>query len=136
MKKVHCAFFVQGKPAPQGSKIAKCINGKAVMWESSNDVKPWRNAITIEALKQEALDADTAIDIVLEFLLPQPKTVNRALPTVKPDLDKLVRSTLDGLTTSGIFGDDARVVKITATKSYAKPDQEIGCWIYVGEADV
>ena len=33
-----------------------------------------------------------------------------------PDLDKLLRSTGDALTTSGLIADDARIVAITAEK--------------------
>jgi Holliday junction resolvase RusA-like endonuclease len=36
-----------------------------------------------------------------------------------PDLDKLIRSVGDSLTTAGIYVDDSRIVRLTATKVYA-----------------
>jgi Holliday junction resolvase RusA-like endonuclease len=51
------------------------------------------------------------------------------MPTVPPDLDKLIRAVLDGLT--GVaYKDDGQVVRITAVKIYA---QKIGVQIGVVE---
>ena len=36
-----------------------------------------------------------------------------------PDLDKLLRSTFDAITTAGVWRDDAQVVVVSASKSYA-----------------
>lgn len=53
----------------------------------------------------------------LDFAFIKPKTVNRNRPSVKPDLDKLIRAVLDALT--GIaYTDDSQVVRILAQKSY------------------
>lgn len=131
-------FFVEGVPAPQGSKTAKCINGRAVMWEASKGVKVWRDTVTAQAMIQMiAQNLETIegpVELVLDFRLPKPKSVNRALPSVKPDLDKLIRSTCDALTKSKIYKDDALVVAIGASKSYA--DSKPGCFISIQEQDV
>lgn len=37
----------------------------------------------------------------------------KTFPSRKPDIDKLLRSTLDALTEAGVFTDDARVVEFT-----------------------
>jgi crossover junction endodeoxyribonuclease RusA len=47
----------------------------------------------------------------------RPKTVNRPEPSVAPDLDKLVRAVLDGLTAIA-YRDDGQVVRLTAAKQY------------------
>jgi hypothetical protein len=64
-------FFIKGEPAPQGSKTAKCINGRAIMWESSPKVKVWRQAVhlqTIQFVKQNKLEIyEDAIEIDLIF---------------------------------------------------------------------
>ncbi len=60
--------------------------------------------------------------------MPRPKTVNRLRPNVKPDLDKLIRSTCDGLKTGGLFTDDALIVEIRASKYYAD-NNAIGCTV-------
>ena len=71
------------------------------------------------------------VEITLVFHLPKPKSVKRDFPSVKPDLDKLVRSTFDGLTTGGLFEDDALVIALSASKIYAT--DRIGCQIIVSE---
>jgi crossover junction endodeoxyribonuclease RusA len=55
------------------------------------------------------------------FTLPKPKSApktRRTLPDRKPDIDKLVRSTCDALTTAGVYEDDARIVSLTASKVF------------------
>ena len=42
-----------------------------------------------------------------------------------PDLDKLTRSTLDALTTSGVIGDDAQVAMLTVDKCEIDPDSGV-----------
>lgn len=131
------SFFVEGIPAPQGSKTAKCINGRAVMWEASKGVKVWRDTVTAQAQIQMIADQLATItepvELVLDFRLPKPKTVKRDVPSVKPDLDKLIRSTCDALTKSKIYQDDALVIAVAASKSYhAHP----GCYISIVVQDV
>lgn len=131
------SFFVEGIPAPQGSKTAKCINGRAVMWEASKGVKIWRDTVTAQAQIQMIADQLATItepvELVLDFRLPKPKSVKRDVPSVKPDLDKLIRSTCDALTKSKIYQDDALVIAVAASKSYSdKP----GCYISIQEQNV
>jgi Holliday junction resolvase RusA-like endonuclease len=128
-------FFIAGEPAPQGSKTGRVVNGRVVMWESSAKVKPWRAAVTIVTkqamLKQEWETITDPIELCLSFYLPRPKTVKREFPSVKPDLDKLIRSTCDGLKTGGLYTDDALIIAITATKQYAPVGMEAGCHVLV-----
>lgn len=132
------SFFVEGEPAPQGSKTAKCVNGRAVMWETSKKVKVWRDTVTaqarIEMIAYKLQTITNPVELHLAFYLPKPKTVNRNLPSVKPDLDKLIRATCDALTKSGIYKDDALVVMLFANKQYAH--KKIGCSIGISEIDV
>jgi len=131
------SFFIEGEPAPQGSKTGKVVNGRVVMWEASAKVKPWRVAVAtqtkayLQAKGSETEPIKTPVEIALIFHLPKPKSVKRDLPSVKPDLDKLVRSTFDGLTTGGLYEDDALVIAFSASKIYAT--DRIGCQIIVSE---
>jgi Holliday junction resolvase RusA-like endonuclease len=138
------AFNVYGIPGPQGSKKGIAITkknkttgvreytGKVAMLESSAKVKPWRAAV-VEAAKA-ALPAPLpgGVNVSITFYLPRPRAhygtgrnsgVLKAsaplYPAVKPDVDKLVRATLDGLTTAGAYADDARVVDLHSSKRYA-----------------
>ena len=58
------------------------------------------------------------VSVELCFYLPRGKTVRRALPAVKPDLDKLVRAVLDALT-GYCYKDDGQAVGVLASKQYA-----------------
>lgn len=63
---------------------------------------------------------DEPCEAVINFYLPKPKTVDRALPTVPPDLDKLVRAVFDSLKDAGVVADDSRIVRVSARKLYAQ----------------
>lgn len=56
--------------------------------------------------------------VVIDFYLPRPASApkHRALPDRRSDLDRLIRSTLDALTTAGAVQDDARVVDVSVRK--------------------
>jgi Holliday junction resolvase RusA-like endonuclease len=128
-------FFIAGEPAPQGSKTGRVVNGRVVMWESSSKVKPWRAAVTtITKTHMQFGDLEIftePIELCLSFYLPRPKSVKREFPSVKPDLDKLIRSTCDGLKTGGLYTDDALIIALTATKQYAPVGMEAGCQVLV-----
>jgi Holliday junction resolvase RusA-like endonuclease len=40
------------------------------------------------------------------------------VPAVRPDIDKLTRAVLDGLTDGGLISDDARVVRLMVDEVY------------------
>lgn len=128
------AFIVYGTPAPQGSKRHV---GHGVMIESNkNELTTWREDVKLAALR--ALDDAPhwtrdypQIVMHVVFTLPRPKGHYRTgkfahllrdnaphLHGTKPDLDKLVRSTCDALTTAGAYADDSRVAQIFAVKGY------------------
>jgi Holliday junction resolvase RusA-like endonuclease len=116
-------FTVAGIPAPQGSKKAFVRGKKAILVESSDKVKPWREAVAKEA-RQHFTDMNLGpVFVEITFYMPRPKTLpkGRTRPTVMPDLDKLARSTLDALT--GIaYKDDAQVVNLVLAKYYPPGD--------------
>lgn len=120
-------IVVYGTPAPQGSKSFKGLanSGRAILVESSKKVRPWRQDVKLAA---EQVRADLGLQVLDEpllvrmtFTLPKPVSApktRRVYPSKLPDLSKLVRSTEDALTDSGIWRDDARVVECTAAKRY------------------
>jgi len=130
------AFRVHGIPAPQGSKRHV---GNGVMVESSKKVKPWREAVKGAAVEAQAgaLAANLwdlrcePLQVRVTFVLPRPKghygtgrnanLLKRSAPhspAVKPDIDKLISSTLDAIGEAGIWRDDAQVAEIHAAKTY------------------
>lgn len=129
-------IHIHGTPAPQGSKTAFALKkdgqytGRTSMKESSKAVKPWRAEVVKAAAGHTIITGPVAVTIT--FYLKRPKghygtgrnagtlkPAAPALPGVKPDVDKLVRSTLDGLTTAGVYVDDSRVTDLLVAKRYA-----------------
>ena len=121
---------VIGIPAPQGSKRHV---GRGIMIESSKKVGPWREAVKYAVLEQSmGIRYTGPVVVEIEYALPRPKSAKPgAIPAVKPDLDKLNRSTFDALTQSGIIEDDARIVCETSRKRYPEPGEATGAFIRV-----
>lgn len=130
---------VHGIPAPQGSKRHV---GRGVLVESSAKVKPWRAVVTHAA--EAALAAGRAdeppgftpgrlapLSLYVVFTMARPASHYRTgrhaeelrstaptWPSTRPDMDKLLRSTLDALTDAGAMVEDSRVVHVHAVKAY------------------
>jgi Holliday junction resolvase RusA-like endonuclease len=113
------SLSVIGDPASQGSHAI--MQGRIVQVNSKKH-KAWRNAITQTALATLPADwepIDEPCELIVNFYMPKPASVKRSLPTVSPDLDKLIRAVGDSLTDSGVVVDDSRIVRISARKLYA-----------------
>ena len=115
-------FVVLGVPVPQGSKRAYVVGSRAVVVDTNKEaLRPWRAAVQHAgeiALAGRQGITDAAC-VHLEFHMPRPKTVTRLRPSTKPDIDKLTRALLDGLTDSGVLRDDALVVSLRVEEWYA-----------------
>ena len=119
---------VYGLPAPQGSK--RHVGGGRMI-EASKKVGPWREAVVRACVADAAagLLLDEPLTVCVTFRLPRPKGHYRASGllrdsapehfTTVPDIDKLLRSTLDALTKAEVIVDDSRVVAVWAVKKYA-----------------
>ena len=124
-----------GDPIPQGSKTARVINGRAIMYDSHPNLKAWRENVG-QAIWR-AMHGQFEIDelagplaVTIWFYIERPKTVTRTHPSVKPDIDKLVRAILDAATSASAWDDDSQVVYISARKQYAD-DGKPGCMIHI-----
>jgi crossover junction endodeoxyribonuclease RusA len=133
--------FIEGVPAPQGSKSAYVRGGRAVIVEGSSKTgrekhKAWRHAVTTQLLHTRLLSDDEfpltgPVGVSIEFLLPRPKTAKDTVSWApkKPDLDKLVRATFDSVTDANIWLDDAQVVFLRVEKLYA--DDQTGARLVI-----
>lgn len=139
-------FAVVGTPAPQGSKrpvrLGKGPTARIGMVESSAKVGPWRDAVRAQAALRFGgrLPIAGPVAVTLNFRLKRPVTLRGGItrPVKYPDLDKLVRSTLDGLAVDrkhpelgGALANDSVVVSIAASKEYGEP----GCIISITELE-
>lgn len=134
---------IVGIPATAGSFVPrKRKNGSLYLLRSgSQKHKLWRQAA--EATVKQAVKLwkwettpDDQYSVSLSFLLPKPRSVKREQPNVKPDIDKLCRSTLDALTVGKAIDDDARIIQLTASKTYAAGSEQPGCYITVNKINI
>lgn len=128
---------VRGAPAPQGSKTVVRAGGKPggrpILIESSKAAGPWREAVRAETQRVITFPLDGPVFISVTFRLARPKTLPKTAqyPARRPDLDKLVRAVLDGLTMGGAWADDGQVVTLLSSKTYGEIP---GCTIRVGNS--
>lgn len=120
------------EPAPQGSK--RYVGGNRASGghfiEASKKLEPWRVAVgeAIERMFVATVDdsrfaPDAPLEVIVQFVMPKPKTVQRLWPTVAPDLDKICRGLGDAMSLARfvnppLIPDDAQIVKWTAEKIY------------------
>ncbi len=144
-------IVVRGKPAPQGSKIS-FRNG--YMKEASPFLMPWRNQIVSACIEQNINSGEIIekpVEVFIDFLFHRPlshygigkndgilKPSSPAYPTTRTtgDIDKLCRSTLDGLSipSGGILlRDDSLVVNLRAKKEFASKGGFQGAFIHIWE---
>lgn len=118
---------VTGRPAPQGSK--RHVGGGRMI-EMSKAVGPWREAVradTVRAVNGRApFEGPVMVQAVVYLPRPQGHHGARGLkpsapefPAGRPDLDKLMRSIMDGMKAGGVYRDDSQVVDLKARKAYA-----------------
>lgn len=128
-------FTVHHRPAPQGSK--KHV-GRGRLLEQSKRVAPWREAVDTAAraalnarhvlehggrpaIAPQPLDGPLSVEVVFTVRKPASAPKTRVTwPTTRDsgDIDKLLRSTFDALTTSGAIADDSRIVETVARKVF------------------
>lgn len=126
-------FWVPGRPVAKGSKNAFPFKrkdgslGASVVEVSSENLKPWMNAVREEAKRFFVNTCVNAFDVVLIFFFKPPKKKVRRYHTVKPDIDKLTRAVLDALT-GVVWDDDSQVVGLQAVKKYGTSE---GCNIMI-----
>ena len=142
---------VCGIPAPQGSKVSTRYGG---LRESSKNVGPWRSEVAYEARRSYKGPVITeAVEAVIDFYFPRAKShfstakgreheLKPSAPmhctnTLKGDLDKLIRSTLDALavrTGGSVISDDSLVVALRCRKLYASVNNPPGALVRIREA--
>ena len=149
-------FDVLGTPAPKGSNraVLNKHTHRAMMipgGSNTNEHKIYAWNIAVREAAREAcgrslntpyfIHAPLIVTILFRMQRPSGHWGKKGLkpsapqyPTVKPDIDKLARTTLDALT-GIVFDDDSRIVSLVCTKVFAKPGEE-GMGIEIRAADM
>lgn len=133
---------ILGTPSPKGSGRAVLVGGRARYLSGGSGpgaarMRSWESAVR-EAARAVVGEVDAPafvavpLAVRLSFALARPaghwgkrglRPAAPIAPASKPDLDKLVRSTLDALT-GCVWDDDSRIVSIQALKVWAQPGAE------------
>ena len=115
-------FTVRGIPVPQGSVKAFMAGGKARVATKSAPLIAWRTAIATAAASAMGDEPVMTGPVVVRatFRLPRPASAPKRVqvPAVRPDIDKLTRALLDGMT-GVVVKDDALVVVLGVDKVYS-----------------
>lgn len=100
-----------------GRVITKADNAKLGKW--TRDAKS-----IIRASRPMMIHKPHGVNLSVRVEFLKPKSVNRALPTVRPDIDKTLRAVLDVLT--GLcYADDSQVVYVATAKVYGPSERVI-----------
>ena len=132
------SFTVLGTPQPQGSMRGFVLPGKdgkkprAILTSDNTKMKPYRQQVGWAALKARAdagyaglfADKHVAVGLEMKFYFAKPPSVSkkRLHMVVKPDADKISRSTIDSMT-GVLFADDAQIIQLSASKYYGLPER-------------
>ena len=144
-------FRVVGEPATQGSHNA---GRRGQVYDKNKKLAPWRAAVRAAALPlfgSYAARTDPGmmwlngpLHVSVSFVLLRPPSHFRRgsrshllasdapeWPATRPDLDKMLRATLDALKMGMAYRDDGQVVAVQADKRYAAHEdaERPGAWI-------
>lgn len=146
------SFAVRGLPVAQGTARAFVAGGKARIATDANRTNTplgaWRGSIASAAA--EAMGADPAwlgpVTVTVYFVFPRPAShylpANGRRPepelrldaphfhTGKPDIDKLERALLDGIT-NVVVRDDSQVAGVLKWKVFEDDDRRPGCQVRI-----
>jgi Holliday junction resolvase RusA-like endonuclease len=111
------------------------------MIDSNPKLKPWRNAVALEARRygQNKIAGPVRLSVTFMFERPKSHLTKSGLakgaplqPIYKPDLDKLTRAVGDALSINcHLLQDDSQITEIKATKRYCLGSEEPGALIQI-----
>jgi Holliday junction resolvase RusA-like endonuclease len=130
---------IPGRPEAKGSlRVGK--HGQ--VFSANPRLKAWqqRVGLAVSAWRQGAPPLEGPVALTVDFVFDRPPShftkggrLRKGAPLApgRPDLDKLIRGLLDGLT-GVLFKDDAQVCELDATKAYGATP---GVALYVTQPD-
>lgn len=108
------------EPVGKGRPRAVMIHGhlRNLTPEKTRRAEKQLQQIMRSIWKKEPLKDPLSVSVC--FMVPRPKTVKRAFPTVTPDLDNLLKTVMDAANKI-LWVDDCQIVQLTASKIYGSP---------------
>ena len=125
-------FTVFGKPEPQGSMRAFLPKGakRPIVTSDNPKLKSWRQELSGAAMRaccdaevdEFPVKARVPVEVALHFFFKPPQKSKGGNKTTRPDVDKLMRAVLDGM--SGIvYDDDSQVAHAQISKQFGIPER-------------
>lgn len=128
---LYTRLNVIGIPKPQ-PRVKACRRGNHAGVYTPATAKGWKDLVMIEAAPYAGKQIEGPLSIRFSFTMPRPKARRKErFVTTKPDLDNLVKSTMDALTDRAVWRDDSQVAEILARKVYAVGEQSPGAIIEI-----
>lgn len=137
-------IWIPGTPRPQGSmKLARDPRTGREFARYSKPTYEWRQTQYVALVNwwgdRPPLTGPVAVN--LTYLMPRPKShwsarggLKPSAPvwhTVTPDNDKLIRNTLDSMSSAGVWRDDSQCALLRSMKTYTDTDGKPGVLIVV-----
>lgn len=136
------SFMIPGKPCPKG-RPRYTREGRAYTPKETREYEEFVRECYATSKRTDFGEIPVEIRILAKFKIPKSASKKRAqamregsiLPTVKPDLDNVVKSILDSL--NGLaYKDDAQVTDLKIYKRYADEPMVIVMIQAAGETSV
>lgn len=120
-----------GIPKPQPRPKATIRGAHAGVYTPPT-AKGWKEIIAIEAAPLAGRQIEGPIALRVHFTLPRPKARKKENHVItKPDLDNLLKSTMDALTDRAVWRDDTQISEISTKKTYETSDTVPGAVIEI-----
>jgi len=123
-------IIIHGTPKAQ-PRVKAYRRGAHAGVYTPNTADAWKAQVVLAASAYRQR-FDVPVMLEAEFYLPRPKNRKADMYCqAKPDIDNLLKSTMDALSQAGVWRDDAQVVAVVASKRYEAENREIGAVIKV-----
>lgn len=136
------SFFVAGTPKGQ-PRVRACIRGKRAGVYDPGSADEWKKAMLYAWHMAGQVKFKGPVGVQMNFYFPRPKShygtgknahkLKLSAPihhAQKPDADNLFRCN-DIFTKSGVWEDDALIVRAIITKQWAAGEKQPGCHVQI-----
>jgi Holliday junction resolvase RusA-like endonuclease len=117
-------FTIDGRCPTKGSTRSLLRHGKIVTFADNAKLAGWtkqaRKAAHAAGVRVIGKPHGVELNVIVEFV--KPRSSKATTPSVRPDMDKLLRAILDMLTGVG-YADDSQVVSVTSKKAYGPSER-------------
>jgi len=128
---LYARIAATGLPKPQPRVKAFSRGGHAGVYTPPK-AKGWKDIIMFNAAALAGRQIEGPIALKVGFTLPRPKAHKKEnFVITKPDLDNLLKSTMDALTDLAVWHDDAQIAEVHTSKKYERQESAPGATIEI-----